>query len=46
MAGILLASFTFVPTEVLYSVSLLGGLGIAMKETVVGTAKAGKTYPP
>ena len=30
-AGILLAGFTFAATEVLYAVSLLGGLGIAMK---------------
>ena len=31
MTGILLGGFTFAATEVLYTVSLLGGLGIAMK---------------
>ena len=31
VAGILFAGFTFAATEVLYTVSLLGGLGIAMR---------------
>ena len=31
MSGILLAGFTFVATEVFYSISLFGGLAIAMK---------------
>ncbi|MBV7338439.1 heavy metal translocating P-type ATPase [Chloroflexi bacterium TSY] len=31
VAGILLAGFTFAATEIFYTISLLGGLGIAMK---------------
>ena len=35
MSGILLAGFTFVATEVFYSLSLFGGLAIAMKPLLV-----------
>lgn len=31
ITGILLAGFTFAATEIFYTVSLLGGLGIAMR---------------
>lgn len=40
VAGVLLAGFTFAATEVLYTVALLGGLGITMKPLLEQQNKA------
>lgn len=48
MAGILLRLFTFFGTEILYVISLLGGVGIAMKPLLTDTKAAGAAFakPP
>jgi len=47
VTGILFAGFTFAATEIFYSLSLFGGLGIAMKPLLDrrGQAKSADTLP-